>query len=486
MKSFSELESEFSKVAVRAEDPGLGASGYLSVAKAETEVSITSAEYFERNADRNGWFELRLRIASGDTVLLHHALMRSSGGIPPDIESKIFPNVLIFGAQRLSSDGRVSSVVFSFAEMRYFFWYHQIEWIGLFKARAGKLKSIKSLREDNPYFEKHGHFDPSAIFVLHQFPRAFRFKIEDRTYSVFPGINQRGLGWGGLTLTPRPFARIDFAEPVSLDNAIDHVRDWKRYFTQVAMEDLPLEGLSVYAKRSRQGADVYLSNLKSHESRQLHPGDIPLNGWDERKKLGRVMQQWLSKQDERKDLRSAIDRVILRSSQGRSVEDIVVLCSAIDGLAELKQSSGLTKQDVETLAAAASGASRRKKIVVDPKRIKSILGGLQHLPLRSKLELLMKRIGSAVPTNLSQRLVPSVLKLRQSGAHGGSITELANLRTAPTAEALLGCCILYDQLTSGLPMEAHPHQRINAMKRSIWALEELDQLDKLAKRPDAK
>ena len=482
MKSFNELEKRFQRTAVRGASTNTrSAAGMLLLARDKTEVVLSSSRPLSHHRDDNGWFDLRLRAGNGETILLRNALTvrttKTTYGVSRTaFEETIFPNIVIFNGKQLGEGAFVNSITFSFAALRCFFYYQYFEWISLHRATKTDLDTIKKLRRRGPRGSSD-FFRPTELYVLHRPQRLFTFAANDQTYSAFAGLSALGPSWNNIQVQAQVYATIKFAKSTTIDEAIDRVWQWKRFFEQIALQPFSVDALSVRLKSTSSGiaADVYLPNV-GPEDAEIHPGDLPLNRWKDRSQLVNAMRAWLLKDDARRLFRATAARVIDRSRKRISIDDVVSLCAGIESLAELGENPSISPAQIDALAAAAQAAAATHSIEVDSNRIKGVLGLLQHQSLPRRLKLLAKKLQPSVSKRDGELIADAVRDLRKVAAHGQALPKTVHPKIGPAVEALLGLCVLYDLTTCSVPISANESSYIAAMKRVRGAVDELRRL----------
>jgi hypothetical protein len=264
------------------------------------------------------------------------------------------------------------------------------------------------------------------------------------------------LGWNQTSITVNPVARIAFGKAITIDDAMNALWDWRRFFVQIAFEELLPTAISARHRSAKRGyyADFYLPNLlrsgqHEHSPHSFHPADVPLNRWKDRNKLSHLMQAWLEKSKERRVFRIFLDHVIARRNRRSSIEDVVSLCSGIDSLKEILAPSTLTKKDIDVLSKAAIAAAVEHEIDVAHPRIRNILGNLRGSSLRLKMESILSKAVPSLSDVEQKTLIDAGLQLRQMAAHGTATSEMTSPFTSPVVEALTAACVLYDVRSTG-------------------------------------
>jgi len=482
MDSFAALEERYRRAPVKIADPSSGdAAGFLVLDRGRTRAILSSTNELGVSYGKQGWFDLRLRNSGDEPLILHNALFLNATrfGKGP-FENHLFPNVVIFNADRITKDLKVRSVAVQLRSLGSFFHYQIVEHISTYALRKkGKAKLLAQLRLRKS--ERNIRFNPRDIFLVHRPPTAVKFQVDRRKYSVFMGWTSSH-GWGSkLDVSVEPIAAIDFGESIDLDEAIDRVWEWKRFFSQVAMHSLDLQTFAARSQRQPRHsfASLYFPNEPTTTA-QVHPGDIPLNLWKDRKQFSQIMQQWLSKESERRVFRVAVDHVLEASTGRVAPEDLVTLCGAIESLPELQSPSALKQADVDAMASGAVAAARELKIKIDEQRISGLLGMLKKDSLSGRLNRLMESFSTEIHQNFSKLLVASINDLRNAAAHGALLSEMKRPKVAPTIRGLLAACITYDLATSGMPKSWKRSSLLPLVEvnRAVMELEKLSESDR--------
>lgn len=485
MKTFRDLEKDHHRMAVELIDAPESGSGFLILDRQNTVAVLTTSGYLGHPADESGWYDLTLRSSNSRSILLHNALTTtsiSSSMNERSFEEHIYPNLVILNAESLGKARQIKSVSFRLARLRTFFHYQHIERQWLYQAPPETVEKLKDLRRDRP--QGYDFFSPSEVYVLHRVPRAMRFKIQDRTYEIHMGLSSQGLGWNQLRLSSEPIATITFESPVSIDQAIDKVWDWKRFFTVFGMNPMPVTSLSAKGRvgpRERD-ADFYLPAYEDEPDNEglhrLHPATVPLNRWKDRKRLQAIMRNWLERSSERQVFRALLAGVIEDLPKRISLDDVVKLCAGVETLDELDEASPISGAHLERLSAATSKAIDEHTIPVTKQRVDSVLAMLRNQSLPQRLRLIFDRLGPVVSDEDATLLRKAVVELRNIAAHGKNYTDQMMPRIEPTVTALASVCAMYDLFLAGfLPSEGRH------LGRASNALAHLRHLSKAASKP---
>lgn len=481
MKTFDEIASKWRRTNVTVDEDGVSGAGVVVADGRASEAVLTSNEMLgAERRDRNGWFDLRLKTTNGNGILLHNALTVTSrmptarGG---QYEDTTFPNLIIFESHCLDRGGRVKAIRFAADKLHYFFHYRHIESHYLSNPPLEILRALKNIRKLPQYYPReYDIFRPTEVRIVHRFPRPVRFRVADRTYGVdvWPP--------GGTEFGSDAHLQIGFDDPVSIDTALDRVWEWRRFFSQCALEALPLRYLAGRGRKAGAGfASFYLPNVAIQPASNastdgFHPSEAPLSGWQDRTSFAAVMKQWLQREEERSRFRANLDRVIEESKKRSELDHITTLCAGIESLSEFQQAAVFKAGDIEALVEGASSAARAASIDVTDDRLRGLLSMLnsQGLPQR------LKMLGRVVQPDIGQAkfadLILSTLDLRRVAAHGHPVTDLSLPKLAPTIEALLAACVIWDLKTSGMPIGTSP-ARLKALWRAEQSIGELTRLE---------
>ena len=460
MQSFSELEEENSRTNVRFSYLGFGGAGVLTIAGKDTVVKLSTSQFCNFDTDDNGWFDLALQSGNGDKLFLHNALQSGMTSYGTDVlhfETTIFPNYIAFGADHLSDTGQLTTIGFSLQGLDNFFHFEVIERHSLYKTPQDILSKLKKLRRlRKQYRREYDLFRPHEVWLLHRLPRVLSFRVEDRIYEVHMGMEE-SLSWSNPQIKFMPLAFIHFDKPTTIDHAITHVLDWRRFFSQITMDQLPFRSICARSKRRPRGyAPLYLPNLRERpvkKDRYLPHGSLaPLNGWKERRELARVMQGWLTKQEERRTFRANLESVIADMNDVASPDHIVLLCAGIESVGEFDSASPYSKEDIAKMVEGAAAGAVAAGIEVEVDRLRGLLGSLRKENLPRRVKALAAAIASLVPREYEIILGPTQ-KIRNARAHGSSALEQFMPNLSAATHALAGMCVVWDQETSGLPFE---------------------------------
>lgn len=488
---FDEIETKQGTTPVVSADGDFEGGGTLILAGRKSESVLQCNKTLRPRADSDGWFTLNLRAPNGRTILLHNALLTKSirHGFTGagNYEEHIYPNVVILGSEVLT-DGKIKKISFTLNKLNEFFYYQHIESHFLFNPPSELLKELKKLRHTD---HEYDIFEPQELYLAHSFPNSLDFRVGSAKYTVYAGGTQSSLGWHTITHRAIPIASITFDTLVSIDEALDAAWRWKQFFSSLVLK--PLSFTSMTASNDHEDeyleADIYIpTHLDDHQEDTGHinfwPGNIPLNTWQERDELGRVMASWINKQHQRKRLRGAIENVSRHIGQRVSIDDIVTLCAGIESLEELSAPASLTPAEINTLSEGAVTAAIQNGIDIDSSRIRGVLDLLQHQSLPKRLKRMFEKLKPWVSDTQAKLLISSVLELRIVAAHGKSPTASITPKASPTIEGLACACVLYDFATCGMPTKTASDQNIGILSHLLSSISELELIKSLAKPKD--
>jgi len=232
MRTASELESAYARMPVRLAERGKEGSGVLSLAGRATELQLSSPDMIDGREGETGWFDLVLEEGDGQKILLHNSLTTSTGVPRGDLrkwEFRIFPNIVVLNAGSIAASGQVREITFTAENLEDVFYYELTEWHSLYNAPDPMMKQMKALRGlPRPYPRAYPYFSPREIYFVHNLPRVLREKVGDRHYEVYLG-HRESHGRQKLTIEAVAFARIRFAQPVPIDEALDAAWAWRRF-----------------------------------------------------------------------------------------------------------------------------------------------------------------------------------------------------------------------------------------------------------------
>lgn len=488
MKTFAEIQGEFSGNTVTALDDR-ELTGFIRLAGPDTVLTLSGDHPYHQSRDQNGWFDVTVEATNGQFILLHKSIetsMRTHGR--NKAETQIFPNVVVVGnSQKLDL---VKSIAFQARGLRYFFHYEHIERQTLWHSSSDVLKAIKSLRRSNEEWmsEKFGStgrdydfFRPTAIYLSHSVPRAFKFRLGERFYEIGFGGFSKGAGWGGIQIQIEPVAQISFDTPIDIDAALDAIWEWQFFFEQIAMEEMSVKAISTRTgRRYQSSAEVYLpfAENSDHEPNHmfgLHPARIPYNRWDQRHKLAAAMKLWLEKHEERKQFRAHLGRVIREIGRGHDIDQIVRLCSAVESMAEIKPRSSVSRAQVQQMSAAAAALAEENGWEIPATSIQNAMSVLRRPSLPARLKQLSQMLAPLLKNDDCNLVIGLAHKLRNIAAHGKSHDDYQNPIVRPTVDALTAMCTLFDLHSCGFH-QSKDHTSLNCLGRWTYAVADIKQL----------
>lgn len=462
MLTFEQIEQKFAVSPVRLQ--GREVTGVLKVARGETAIDFISANFLHFEGGENGWFDLELTGPDGGGIHIHNAIRNGSGmyiedGMSAAFHASVRPNVLVFDSAGLDAEHRVGAVVVRFEKLEHFFDYQYVEPLSCHELPKATISALKAMRygEGDGKNEKD-FFAPAHVYLIHEMNEILQFQLDDRLYKVWTGGRSGSmLSWHNASFEVFPFLGIYFDAPVSIDEALNRVWEWRGFFTQMAMRPLCPE--SLYFQRDHEACSpmgsVYLPNSKrtGHYPailHDLHPAKVPLNRWDEREALSAAMQKWLSCYDDRRAFRGRLERVIGEMNWRIDQTDLFELCAGIESLAELDTRTVFPKGAIKQMAKSAQQAANERNVNIGLDRLCGVLGGLQRRSLAEKMKELCKRAGLATSSEIGL-LVRTAREIRDDIAHRGTASEQRNPLIAPAVEALASLCVAFDLHDAGVP-----------------------------------
>lgn len=485
MDDFKKLEAKFERTPVKLLDYE-DATGVLHLQGHDSILHFSTAEEFApHGVDENGWFSLRLRASDGHEILIHHAVRTGSTqhgwkeGKYHTID--IFPNVVISNSRGVSKTRSIRRISFRLNKLSQFFYYHHAETL-----RAHDLtEEQKALLEGLRYNHDWGPFLPDDIYIVHNYPEFFRFKVGNRAYSVWAGGTRTAASVSTLNAVVYPVPTIEFDEPVDIQEALDRIWEWRRFFNQLAQSELEFESVWLQGPgddRSPIG-NVYLPNLPNvqrRNTRQRRPHEVsvynlPLSQWEEREQLGEVMRKWLELGEERRVFRTRLGGVIADMTERVDASDIIELSSGIEALDELGGKKSFPPNLVGEMAKAAAEKAKAAKIEISIERLGGVLGSLQRPSLALRLRELSRRVSPEVSEADADTLAKSVAKIRNTSAHGASLEAQIQPLVSPTIAALAALCGRFDLETAGMPSRASNGAR-------SWPLQQFEEAMKFLRK----
>lgn len=489
MEDFRALEAAFKRTPVRVSGaPDI--SGVLRLRGGKTSLRLSSSKFFHYDGSaEDGWFNLTVRSADGRELYLYHAITTASAqhhwgeGAEVAHTMTVYPNFVFDNVRGLDEDHRVRSIAFKMEGLEHFFSYRNTELLNAFDLSAAQNEALRSMRFHAD--QEDGPFDPQEVYVVHRLPTYLDFAVADRRYRVWTSGRFTGGGMHRISAVTAPTAEIQFDAPMELDDALDRLWEWRRFFTQMALEQLPFRAITVRGSQGMKGpsANAYLPNSKRNPRTakgiyELKPRRLALNSWAERQQLADAMKCWLEREDSRSTFRARLDRVIARMHKRVDPSDLLDLASAVDSLSELAAASPLPRDVLSRMAMSAfDAASSVEGVTIE--RITGLLGGLQRPSLTTRFTALGTKLTPPLASTDAELLARASAKIRNASAHGGAMDDQSLPRVRPTIEAMTALCARFDLETCGVPARtAHDAQSVPK-----WRFEEAMQNLKLVQRP---
>lgn len=478
LKSFKEVEEQLKRMQVTAPTFD-NAHGLLALGGADSNVTLTGNLPIMRESMRD-LFDLRLSCSDGREVLVHNAV-RTKMSFPTDKKRRsatYFPNMIVDDATAVNDDGKVRSITFALEGWDACFAYNYVEQLDVY---GNPPEMLRAAMEASRYdFMLDEAFAPQQVFVINGLGTIVDFEVEGRHYSIVAG--QRDcVGWSELSLESILLGTIQFPEYVDLDTATNACWDWRGYFNQMTMSELPFVGMSVASEletAAPQGS-LYLPFERTVDlvgkKEPRHAFNMPLNRWIERNAASEAMRKWLGQQNDRKIFRAALDRVLSRPGH-ISTEDAVALCAGIDTLAALNSRESLPDGVLDAMTAAAVAAVEKMKLTINRDRVRGVLSMLQNDGLRQKLRKLVKIAVPKPDSSEVEKWIAILLRLRNFGAHGRLPASNIELLAGPAVDALAALCVCFDLKDAGVPDVNADQRRSNSRlkwEQSLFALKTL-------------
>lgn len=479
MKTSQEFEAAYQRTPVRI--IGKEGSGVLSLQGDNTSLHISGLKSeWRRPKNTNGWFDLKVQSHMGRTLLLKNAITTGSNsyfGPSEQYDVTIYPNYLIEDYDSLGVDGLISEVSFTIHNMKDFFDYQHIEG-HVARLSFAESKFATAIEKASLVKKGSGNFSPNCVYITHNFPDIFEFKIEDRTYRIFFGWKQNS-GWHEISHSEFPVAMISFDKPVGFEAAYAAAWQWKRLFCQLASHPFSFETLSVRRGDGVSSSDVYSPSqaIPAESQHRFRPMKvyIPLNQWENRTELADAHKQWLLAEAQSEQFRDRLDNVIHKSAGRNDATDIVELSSAIESLGELDTGSTIPKSVLDSMTSAAVAEAKLYPEIVTAQRVRSLLGNIARQSLSAKIATLCAEVG--VNSKDAALITKSVSLLRSKAAHGGTFGDQVRQLTSPTTRALMTLCIKYDLTKSGFLRPGSLRQATLIGRQYLDAIADLKKLN---------
>ena len=473
--TFAELEKRAKDLPVRLGDD-IDQIGYgtLSLNCRQSRLVLCSKTAVTEQGDASGWFDIQLNTGDGSKIWLHHCVgLGMSRSHHPNAESvhTIFPNILVFDAENLTADNQVRTVSFQLEGLSDAFLYKFIDSHGpKIPGRNGRRK-VKALERLVPK-----DFKIDEILVVHSLPQPVVFFVKGRRYSIFFG-GHRSVGWSTAAIGAIPILTIDFERSYPLDFVMDEVWAWKRFFSQLMMRPLSVCALWIRSsgRSKRRVASIYLPNEQAL-NKSWRVSSTFLRTWEERRILTSVMRNWLKREPDRRVFRVSIDQIIESSVEENHKTDIVAVCSAIEGLQELRSRSSITKGNIKKLVDAAYHAAISESISLTEAQIQGALGTLRAESLSTKLARMLAVLEKTATDEMFNVLIDGSRKLRNSVAHGRGLHETSAPLARSLVDGLLSAAVQFDLFTCGAPTRSKAGQISNSMVRLLEALRHIEAL----------
>lgn len=482
MLTFDEIEQKYTTSPIRVCGPD-DITGVLRIQRKDTSIDLVHPKFFHFESGENGWFDLEMVGPDGRCIYAHNALSTGTGSytsseLSPAYFASIHPNALLFDSRGLNENRKIRKVMFRIRNLNYFFNYQYTESLDCFELSDEVKNSIQGIRY-NPDMEKD-FFAPAGAFLIHEMNSPIDFNVEGRRYEIFTGgVGSLG-SYHGIKFDINTTAAIYFDDPVSIDDAMDRVWEWRRFFIQMAMQYLPYEGMWVQAQHDDRTpvASLYLPNTdrgdvaKKHYY-EIHPAYLPLNRWNERAHFTAAMQKWIAKEHERRAFRARLDQVIKSMNRRTDQMDLIELAAGIDSLSELSSKLAFPDGSIDAMVDAAQRAAVASKLEISPDRLRGVLSQLPRPSLAEKMKELGRRAMPEADFADIELVVSTARKCRDDATHRGAVSEQLQHLVGPAVEALASMCVAFDLRDAGVP------RRTGSDSSAFWAIRFRDAVQNL-------
>ena len=459
MQKFDEIEEKYATAHIRVcGDDNL--VGILRVAQRETAIDLFSSKSFHLEKSQKGWFDLELMGPDGRKIFAHNAITTSMGRHHSQESgvshfASVHPNILVMDSRGLNSDRRVAAVQFRIDGLKNFFYHQYTEPLDCYCMSDEEKANLLSLRY-NQELEKDFN-SPAFAFVVHELREILNFRVAERLYRVWMSGNE-AYSWGhDIQFHAFPTAAIFFDAPVTIEEALDRVWEWRRFFVQLAMQHLNFESIGFYSSHDERATvgSVYLPNVEKQipltGHGKLGPAHLPLNSWSDRDALSVAMQTWLKRSDTRKAFRARLDRVINNINRRTDQMDLIELSAGIDSLAELDHKDNYPDGAVWAMAEAACNIATEYSVNASADRIYGILAQLQRRSLAEKMKEMGRRAMPDADLEEIELVVSTARRCRDEATHRGAVSEQRQSQLGPAVDALASMCVAFDLCDAGVP-----------------------------------
>lgn len=502
MKKFADFHNDtfHDGVSVFLNDDTNSISGTIKLDGRKTAVDLFCEKSVGRKTTEEGWFDLVLfkdhKVAGNDKILLHDALQSGGGHYHRRISRWrhiLYPNLIVYSAECLTEDHKLTEITFSLDRLYYFFWYQDIESHFLYEFGEKNTQDLLDMVRDfdrekskelgyESSRENYDFSDPHHVYFAHHRPDCLTFKIKDISYKVWAG-SSGGFGQQKVELLTQNFLAIKFPTPQTIDDALDFVNAWSRLFNQIAHERLDLKCVSATASDDPADgqAEFYMPNYIEEDekpSSRFHPSNVPFKMWSEKEQLLDFMIKWLEKNDERNEFRAMVNSTLDARRRINDILQIGTLCAAIDSLREFKTNSKIPKSKIKEVAAVAYTEVQKLGLPIEKGRITGLLGNLNNLTLKDKLRQMLLLVVPDAKIDDISAFLKQVHRLRQVAAHGVESERLVQPIAYPVCESLKALCVLYDLITCGSEIVGFKQDALVAQERFRYSFSDIARIVK--------
>jgi hypothetical protein len=299
-------------------------------------------------------------------------------------------------------------------------------------------------------------------------------EVGNTKVSVFFEQATTGRAWDEISVKVTPRVDIEFVEPVLLDDAIDSMRQLQYFFNQMTLSPMHLEGawISWADHPPYRPGSLYFATAED-PVRQVSAHKLPMNHWEERETLGQALRQWMLAREQRLQFRRTLNQAIIDFSNVISVDIITNLCAAVESLRELDTPPSIEKALIDELSSKLFELASEKGVDIEKARFSGLLGQLNRPSLSLRLKIFFSKLGPYIKEQEANTLIKKIAQFRNLAAHGGKFKLADEPFLAPTVQAFLGCCSMYDLHLSGAPMRTKHGRYAKTYDDTISALRAL-------------
>ena len=480
MQTFEEIESLYRNSLLIADGDDRIEHGSFILAGDKSCIKLITKSLLQAQETPEGWISIDAKGPDSKRFKFIDCLSLTS--VPLGLNrwsTDFYPNIVMLGAERLTASEHVREINFRLHGLSHFFHYRHIERFYVTKEDGSFLHALRKAGGLGRGFVDFKN--PFAYYAARRSSRVFSIKMPNQTYSIRLTLSEVESGNDRLSLKVTPHCRIQFHRQVNIKEALQAAYDWCRFFNQLACDHLPLVAIAMGASKVKL-ADIYLPG-EDRPAASAVPREwihLPFNSWKSRQRLAKGMRNWLQADDQRRSFRLFLNRVLGTIRSRSDLTDVLLLCSAVESLpVDGISAQTIPKKVLKEMSQAAIDYATDHNVTDISGRVKGLLGNLNRPSLALRLNHLLDILPSPVTDEDRKLLIDSATALRTAVAHGKPIGREIELRSGPTAQALVGACALFDQHMCGFPAEsdyggAVPAARL--MTNGLGALRQLQQM----------